>query len=150
MKVLLIYATNSGGTQMASQTVSDTLTKLGHTVAMKDVRDANPEELDSFEMILFASPSWDYEGKEGQPHEDYLPFIEKFKDNQLKDKQFAILGLGDSSYSHFCGAVDVLTEFVQKLGGKMKTESLKIDGFYFDQEKNTKLIQEWANKLGGS
>lgn len=135
---------------MASQTVSDTLTKLDHSVTMKDVRDTNPDELDSYDLIILGSPSWDYEGKEGQPHTDFLPFMEKFKENQLKDIQFAILGLGDSSYSHFCGAVDVLTEFVQKLGGKMKPEPLKIDGFYFDQEKNTKLIQEWTNKLVAS
>lgn len=150
MTILLVYATNSGGTQLASEIVSQTLTKKGHTVVVKNVKEVNPVEFDSSEVVILASPSWDYQGKEGQPHEDYLPFMEQFTGKSYGGKSFAVFGLGDKSYTEFCGAIDVLEEFVKKLQGQLVVEPLKINGFYFDQENNTKLLTDWAEKLASA
>ena len=147
MKVLLVFATNSGGTQLASQIIAETLTKNNHQVTVKEVRESAPADFAAYDLIILASPSWDYEGLEGQPHPDYAPFMENAKGKRFAGKKFAVFGLGDSSYTYFCGAADELEKFVKELGGTLVIESLKIDGFYLDQENNSEKLRQWAQNL---
>src|SRR3989344_7871115 len=123
MKVLVVFATNSGGTQLAAENVKEILAKNNHEVSLKEVRETNIDEFVNFDLIILASPSWDYEGLEGQPHPDFRQFIESAKGKKLDGKKFAILGLGDSSYTYFCGAVNHLENFVKELEGTLVTES---------------------------
>jgi len=62
MNILLVYATNSGGTQLASQIVQEHLMSQNLQVTMKEVRDTQPEELTDADAVILASSTWDYEG----------------------------------------------------------------------------------------
>lgn len=147
MNILIVYATNSGTTMTAAQTISDKLTGKGHQVTMKEARDATPEDFNTPQAILLGSPSWDFEGKEGMPHEDWIPLMEKLKTVTQENKPFAVFGLGDSSYKHFCGAVEHLDELVKTMKGKLALPSLKVDKFYSDQTGNMEKINKWADDL---
>ena len=68
MKILIVYATNSGGTQLAAQIVQETLVKHSLTAELKEVRDTSADEFEGYDLVILSSPSWDYEGLEGQPH----------------------------------------------------------------------------------
>lgn len=149
MNVLLVYATNSGTTMMTAQAVSDTLTQKGHTVTMKEVRDASPDDFAAHDIVILGSPSWDFDGQEGMPHEDYMPLIEKLKTKSFEGKPFAVFGLGDSSYTHFCGAVDHLETLISDIKGTLISPSLRIDNFFSDQNKHTQAIGEWAEGIAG-
>lgn len=144
----IIFATNSGGTAAASQIISDTLTALNLNPVIKQAVESTATDLESADVILLGSPSWDYENKEGYPHEDMIKFMDSCTNITLPGKRFAIFGLGDSSYMHFCGAVDHLEEFVKKLGGTLLTPSIRIDGFYYNQEKSSQTLKDWATQLG--
>ena len=147
MKILIVFATNSGGTQLAADLVRETLVKNNYQVTVKEVRETNIDEFNDFDLIILASPSWDYEGLEGQPHPDYRPFMEKASANKFTAKKFAVIGLGDSSYTYFCGAVVILENFIRELGGSLIDQSLKIDCFYLDQAGNTEKLVDWTQKL---
>ena len=147
MKILIVFATNSGGTQLAADLLKETLVKNSHEVTVKEVRETNIDEFAGVDLVILASPSWDYEGLEGQPHPDYREFIDKAKDKKFVGKKFAVVGLGDSSYTYFCGAVDHIEKFVKDLNGTLTAESLKIDGFYLDQAGNSQKLSDWAQKL---
>lgn len=146
MNILLVWATNSGTTQTVAQMVSDALTAAGHTVTSKEVREVTPQDFTAAQAILLGSPSWDFEGHEGYPHEDFLPFIEKMKTTEVA-KPFAVFGLGDSSYKFYNGAVDHLEEFVKNMKGTLVVPSLKIDKFYNDQTGNTDKVNAWIEEL---
>lgn len=150
MNILLVYATNSGGTLMASQTVSEILTQKGHTVNMKEAAEVTTEEINQAAFILLASPSWDFEHAEGMPHEHFAPLMKAFEGKVLEGKPFAILGLGDRSYAKFCGAVDEFEKWVGAIKGKLTVPSLRIDGYFYDQSGNTQKITEWTNQLASS
>jgi flavodoxin len=123
-----------------------------HQVKIQKAIETDPQDFIGFDIVIFGSPSWNFGKAKGQPHYSFLQLIErsevKFKDNKkLAQKKFAVFGLGDSSYTYFCGAVDVLERFIEKIGGKKIIQSLRIDGFYFSLPKNTDLIKNWAEKL---
>ena len=147
MNILIAYATYSGGTQAASEFLSQTLTSAGHQVTTKMINELTFENTLNYDLRIFASPSWDYEGKEGQPHQDFITWMQNSTGKKFDGKSCVVLGLGDSSYAHFCGAVPIMEDFIKTAGGTLKTTSLMIDGYLFDTEKNNNLILEWAKKL---
>jgi flavodoxin I len=73
--------------------------------------------------------------------------MEKLKTQVYENKKFAIFGLGDSSYKHFCGAVDHLEELVKTMKGTLIVPSLRIDKFYSDQTGNMDKINAWADSV---
>lgn len=147
MKILLAYATYSGGTQMAADFLSQNLKASGHTVDLKTIAEVSFEDILNYDLRIFASPSWDDGEKEGQPHVDFISFIQKSSDKNFAGKPCAIFGLGDISYGHFCGAVDQLEEFIKKSGGKLVAESLRIDNYLIDMDGYNKKLSEWAKNF---
>lgn len=150
MNILLVYATNSGTTMMAAQTITDKFTSVGHTVTMKQAAETTAEEIAAAPMVIFGSPSWDFDGKEGMPHEDFMPLMEKLKTVNAENKPFAIFGLGDSSYRIYCGAVDHLEELIKTMKGKLVVPSLKIDNYFADQTKHMEAMNAWTENVAKS
>ncbi len=147
MNIGIFYATYSGGTQAASEFLSQTLQAMGHQVTVKMINEVTFEETLNFDLTIYSSPTWDFEGKEGQAHQDFIAFMEKSKGKSAAGKTFAVFGLGDSSYAHFCSAVNIIEDFVKAAGGTVKSPSLPIDGYLFDTEKNNGLLTEWIKKI---
>lgn len=150
MKILIVYATNSGGTESAVKHLSSVLEKNGHQTTLINPKEINTELIKSSDTIILASPSWDFDTKEGQPHEDFHAILEETDIKKYAGRKFAILGLGDSSYTYFCGAVDVLEQFVKIVGGTIITPSLRIDGYFSAMEESNDKITQWASTLLGA
>jgi flavodoxin I len=146
MKILLAYATNSGGTFLAGRIIREILQKK-HAVQMKKIDITNPQEFNEYDLVIFGSPSWDFGGVQGQPHETFLQFMAKNKEINLEGKNFAVFGCGDHSYTYFCGGVDNLEKFIKEAKGKLIIKSLKIDGYFFNLNKNARSVKNWAEKL---
>jgi len=128
MKILINYATVSGNSAMLSQQLYDKL-KAAHAdfdFVYKDADDCKDEDYGQYDLVLFVSSSWD-DGDLNMIAEDYL--------NQLPDlagQKFALIGLGDSSYEHFCGGVEKVEAKIKEKGGKIVGSTHKIDGFIED------------------
>lgn len=147
MKILVIYTTNSGGTETAAKHLSSTFEKNAHETTLVNPKDATIEHIVAADLIVLASPSWDFESKEGQPHEDFNSMLQDPDTKKFTGKKFAILGLGDTSYTYFCGAVDVLESFVKTAGGTLVISSLRIDGYFSHMEASNDAITQWAGTL---
>lgn len=147
MNVLIAYATNSGGTFFATQTVEHALKSKRHSVTHKEIEDTNCNELKSYDLIIFASPSWNYAGAEGELQTSFRTFVGNYSGNSLKNKKCAVFGLGDSSYLYFCGAVDRLEKFVKEHGGKLFALSLRIDGYYRNEQLHNEMLEQWVEKI---
>lgn len=147
MNILIAYATNSGSTYLVSQMIEEQLE--GHTVQLHDISTMHPDDFLAYDLIIFGSPSWDFEHKEGQPHYKFFQFFREFSDfRTLMGKKCAVFALGDKSYTYFCGAADELTKFVTEKQGELIVEPLKINRFYFSDTEQVKgAIQEWVKSL---
>jgi flavodoxin I len=128
MKILINYATLSGNSAMLSEQM---YTKLKEThgdseFVYKDADDCKGEDYGQYDLVIFVSSSWD-DGDLNMVAEEYL--------NQLPDlngQKFALVGLGDSSYPHFCGGVEKAEEILKGKGATLVAETHKIDGFIED------------------
>ncbi|MBI5404625.1 MAG: flavodoxin family protein [Candidatus Kerfeldbacteria bacterium] len=151
MRILIIYATNSSGTRVAAERIHDVLVESGHAVIIKRANAVEPDELGQHDLVILGSCSWErFAGKqrlEGQLQQHMFELAGRLQDKHFAMRKFAVFGLGDSGYTHFCGAVDHLVELVKQLGGKLVIEPLRIDGFFFRQEENEVRLAKWTHTL---
>lgn len=150
MNILIVYATYSGSTQAASQIVHDVLIAHPNQVIMKEVMEAQPTDFEQADLIILASPSWDYHGEEGMPHEHYLQAFQTFTGQTYPSKKFAVVGLGDSNFTKFCGSAAHLEHWISELQGQLITDSLRIDQYYFNEDENSQKVRLWAENLASS
>ena len=139
MKTLLIYATNTGSTLEVANYISSEFSQKNQEIIVEDVRNLTPEKLNDYDLVIFGAPTWG----EGELLESFSRVLEKFPDKKFPDKKFAIFGLGDSTYTHFCGAADHLENFVKKIEGTLIIPTLKIDNYYFNQQQEIPKISKW-------
>ncbi|MBI3576866.1 flavodoxin domain-containing protein [Candidatus Gottesmanbacteria bacterium] len=148
MNVLIVYSTNSGSTGAAAEVVASALKEKAHTVTAKQAFEATADELATYDLIIFGSPSWDYKGKEGQPHEEMTKLLSQL-DASLSGKKYALFGLGDTSYSHFCGANEIIESVLVTKGLVKAADSLKIDRYY-SQAGGPEKVKTWAEQLAST
>lgn len=147
MNILIIYETYSSSTETVSGIIAKELTEKGHTVNVARMKDTMDFMNEKHDLVIFATPSWFDRGQEGQPHMAFLQYMDEHTNDDFSSLSCAFVGLGDSSYAHFCLAIDTLEDFFTKRGAKNIGETLKLDNFYFNPEKETKKITVWIDSL---
>ncbi len=146
MKILLIYGSLSGSTMTAAELVAGALKTAGHEVNVISSESATKELLLGSEALILGSPSWEDQGKDGQPLPEITAFLGSLTAADVANKKVALFGLGDISYPHFCGAVDVMAEKLKELGVTPVVASLKIDRYY-SLPDNEQKVKDWAENL---
>ncbi len=147
MHVLIVYATYSAGTQVASEIIERELAQKGHMVTRKKAEEAKVEEFDSYDLVVLGSPSWLQDKHDGQPHQLMIEFLETLKSQNLAGRRFAVFGLGDRDFARFTYAVDIIQDTIKKQQGTLVTEPLRIDSFWFKEKENEEMVTSWAASL---
>lgn len=138
---LIVYGSTTGNTEMVADQVGDILKTSGAEVTVKNVTDVKVEDLDNgWDYVLLGASTWGDDEIEFQ--EDFEPFYEELDRANLKGKKVGLFGCGDSSYEHYCGAVDLLEEKMEEMGAKIIAEPLRIDG-----DPDTSEVKGWAEEI---
>lgn len=147
MNILIIYATYSSSTEATAEFVKQCLESKQSKTKMVLASNAASEDISQYDLILMGSPSWLQNGKQGQPHAFFFDLMDAWKDVSLKGMQFAVFGSGDKTYTYYCGAVDVLQDFIKKQGGTIVIDGYRQENFYIDIGDNQEALQEWVDEL---
>ena len=73
--------------------------------------------------------------------DDFIPLYENMEAMGLSGVKLSAFASGDSSYTHFCGAVDAIEATGKDLGAQIVAEGLKVDGTVSDAPD---AVQEFA------
>lgn len=148
MKIIIVYASNSGNTKFTAEHIASVLRARQHLAVVQDVVETKPADLKKFDLIIFGSCTWSRDTDKGllqaQLPEQAYQFAESLRGMKLPGKQFAVFGLGRHEYTGFCAAANHLQILVHNLGGKPMVPSLKIDGF---PQQQVPTIEAWAKGL---
>lgn len=148
MNILIAYDTYSSTTESVVDVIVQKMTEKSHQTKVLRIRDIkNPDEIKGFDLVLFATPSWLERGQEGQPHVSFLEFIDAAKDTSYEEVKFAVIGLGNSTYAHFCQAADILETFMKDKHAQCIKETLKLDAYYENMERETPRLASWLDSL---
>ncbi|WP_310601404.1 flavodoxin [Desulfobulbus sp.] len=142
-KALIVYGSTTGNTETVAKQVGEVLARQGMEVTIQDVARTKVGELgNGFDLTLLGSSTWGDAEIEFQ--EDFASFYEEMGGAELKGKKVALFGCGDSSYTYFCGAVNLLEEKMGELGAVVVNDPLRIDG---DPQDAKDEIVDWAMEV---
>lgn len=116
-KVTVYYATETGNSKALSLGVMKALKGAGFKTKGTAVNRLKPEDLKKDEFAIFLV-STHGEGTPPETAEKFFGLMESAPDGLLENLSYAALGLGDSSYEIFCGAIVTLDKELSRLGGK--------------------------------
>lgn len=101
--IRIISASQTGNARSVAQRLQERLQAAGLAVALSSAADYKPKQISEERLLVLVSST---QG-EGEPPEEALSlykFLSGKKAPALPDLQFAVCGLGDSSYPNFCQA----------------------------------------------
>ncbi|QKY70037.1 flavodoxin domain-containing protein [Lentibacillus sp. CBA3610] len=123
-KVLVLYASLTGSTEIMAEEMTNHLKEKGHDVEHKsfDLDPIDAQRLEEFDSILFGSYSWD----------DDIPFeVEDFyfdmDDVDLTGKTVGVFGSCDTYYDIYGPAIDTLAAKSQERNATVYEEKFKFE-----------------------
>ena len=146
-RVLIIYGTTGGNTELTVEEVADLLkAKKIEAKIMKVEKytfDSLWEEMRVAEFLVLASPTYGH----GQLQEHMIPFLQKLSMMKLEGKPYAVIGLGDPKYdNHYhIESSTILEQALNKCGAKKIHYALRISRSPLLQVDN--LILKWTEKF---
>ncbi len=143
MKVLIVYGSETGNTESIAEALGEQISGAGHEVKVLSAANASADGLCvPYDAVLFGCSAWGTDEVELQG--DFNSLFEEFDAIGVKGKKVACFASGDSSFEHFCGAVDVIEEKVQSLGAVIMEEGLRIEGDYSGSKDD---VDAWGAKI---
>ena len=139
-KAIIVYGSETGNTESVAEVIAAALEDANFQITLKEVAQASVDELADYDLILLGSSTWGDEEKELQA--DMVDFYDDLEGADLSGKPTAAFGCGDSDYTHFCGAVDLLEKRLEQIGATLLDEGLRIDGDPDDDD-----AREWATQI---
>jgi flavodoxin short chain len=141
--VLIVYGSTTGNTEWVAGQLSDQIKAAGHTVEKAKAGDIAPSGLCSGkDLVLFGCSTWGQDEIELQ--DDFIPLFEAFDSIGASGVKTGVFGCGDEDYTHFCGAVDAITDKLNTLGAKVLGGKLKING---DPGDAAEAIKAWGQGI---
>ncbi|MED1865084.1 flavodoxin [Fictibacillus nanhaiensis] len=123
-KVILLFASMSGNTEMMADAVSEGIQEVGATVDSIDIMFGyEAEKLKEYDGIIFGAYTWG----DGELPDDFLDLYEDLDTIELSGMKAAVFGSCDSSYEKYGAAVDILVKKLSDRGAELFTEGLKIE-----------------------
>jgi len=127
--VMIYFATETGNSRGLSLQVMKAIKAAGYKVKNSAFNRLKAKDITPDTLTIFIVSTHG----EGDPPESAVPFFEDIQsasDGLFSGLNYAVAGLGDSSYEIFCGAATDLDKELQRLGGKSFQASLLFDVDY--------------------
>ena len=142
-KVLIIFSSIGGNTEMVVKKVAQTMESSGHQVDYRRVDIADPKEILNYDLTILASPTYN----QGTLEDHFKPFMKSFKKIDLKNRNFGVIGLGDTKYypEYLTEAAGILEEEIKKAGANLVTPPLRIGTNPL--KMMDKIVVNWAQKV---
>ena len=143
MKVLIVYGSTTGNTAGIAEALGERMGAAGLDVTVLNAADASAEGLcNGYDAVLFGCSAWGTDEVEMQ--DDFHALFDDFDAIGASGKKAACFASGDSSFEHFCGAVDVIESRLVALGAVIMEEGLKVEGDYAGSRDD---VDGWCDRI---
>ena len=143
-EVLIIYGSSKGRTGRMAQILAEELSAKGLIPVLKNVFEAKPEELNRYRYIVLGSSTYG----QGDLQRVFLDFERGMDDLDLTGIKAAVFGSGNSRYSYYGEAVDILEAKVKILNARLILPSFRQD--MMNESPNGEEVTIWARDLAAA
>lgn len=138
-QVHILWGSQSGNAQNLANVISDSLNE-DFEVSIHDMGDLDPEEIHNIKHLVLVTSTYG-DGEPPDNASEWMSFIKFAEDLDLSHLQFAVIGLGDTYYPHFCQAGKDFDEYLSKRGAHAMLNRLDCDLYYEEQ------YPDWVKEL---
>lgn len=139
MKVKIVYSTQGGTTKYIAQQMVKALQEIGHSAELHCAPvDGFQPAMDGCQLLIFGSPTYD----EGQLEAGMALLTTEFQPD-LSQYHCAAFAVGDSSFPHYCGAAEVLEQWITQHQGTLVVPVLKIDSY----RQDFSMVPDWIKQV---
>lgn len=138
-KVTILWGSQSGNAQNLANVIAESLSDVGE-IEIFDMGDVDPEEISLIKTLIIVTSTYG-DGEAPDNASEWLSFLKFADDLDLTHLSYAVIGLGDTYYPHFCQAGKDFDHYLSKRGAHTLQQRLDCDLYYEDQ------YPEWLNSL---
>jgi sulfite reductase (NADPH) flavoprotein alpha-component len=136
----ILWGSQTGNAANLAQVISDSLTDAGFETSVHDMGSVDPEAIHAYQTVIFVTSTYG-DGEAPDNASEWLSFL-KYEDSlKLDHLHYAVLGLGDPYYPHFCQCGKDFDQYLNKHGAKALLPRLDCDRYFEEQ------YPEWLNSL---
>lgn len=140
MKIHIAYGSQTGNAKNLAYTLGEQFEASGLMSEVFDMADRDPEELNEITHLLIVTSTYG-DGEAPDNASEWLSYL-KFSDQMdLSHVSYAVLGLGDRYYPHFCQCARDFDEFLAQHGATALIQRLECDLYYEEQ------YPDWIKEL---
>ncbi len=124
--ITILYGSQTGNSQRIAEELHSAFLANGSQVSLSNLLDYRPAQLKKEQNVLFVIST---QGN-GEPPDEaraFFNYIESNRAPQLDKLEYAVLGLGDSSYDDYCETSCVLDKRLESLGASRLLERVDAD-----------------------
>lgn len=127
----IAFGSQSGNARNLAFSISEQMESAGIDSMVVDMADFPPEEIPSLKKLLVVTSTFG-DGEPPDNASEWMSFL-KFSDELvLPELKFAVIGLGDTYYPHFCQCSKDFDQYLSKRGGHPMVKRLDCDLYYED------------------
>ncbi len=135
----ILWGSQSGNAQNLAQVIGDSL--IDHfPVEVIDMGELDPEGIQEIKNLIIVTSTYG-DGEAPDNASEWLSFVKFAEDLDLSHLNYAVIGLGDTYYPHFCQAGKDFDQYLSKHGAHAMLKRLDCDLYYEEQ------YPEWVEEL---
>jgi sulfite reductase (NADPH) flavoprotein alpha-component len=138
-KVFVLWGSQSGNARNLGHVIGESLTSE-FDVDIMDMGEVAPEEIVSITNLIIVTSTYG-DGEPPDNASEWMSYLKFTEGLNLSHLQYAILGLGDTYYPHFCQAGKDFDEYLSKRGAHAMLPRLDCDLYYEEQ------YPDWVTEL---
>ena len=125
-KITVLYGSQTGNSKNIAESLHSAISLNGNQVELKNLLDYRPQQLKKEQKVIVVIST---QGNGEAPDEalGFYKFITSDRAPRLDNLEFAVLGLGDSSYDDYCQTGKDVDSALEKLGAKRFHDRIDVD-----------------------
>jgi len=132
MSLQILFGSESGNAQNLAHVISDSLQNEGIENLVRDMGEVAPEEVLTFSKLIIVT-STHGDGEPPTNASEWMSYLKFTDDLALPKLKYAVLGLGDTYYPHFCQCGKDFDLYLSKRGAHAMLNRLDCDLYYEEQ-----------------
>lgn len=139
MRIHVLWGSQTGNAENLAQVIGDSLSD-DFEVEVLDMGLTDPEMVKEISHLIIVTSTYG-DGEAPDNASEWMSYLKFEEELELLDLKYAVIGLGDTYYPHFCQAGKDFDEYLSKRGAHALLRRLDCDLYYEEQ------YPEWLNEL---
>jgi len=139
MRIHVLWGSQTGNAENLAQVIGDSLSD-DFEVEVLDMGLTDPEMVKEISHLIIVTSTYG-DGEAPDNASEWMSYLKFEEELELPDLKYAVIGLGDTYYPHFCQAGKDFDEYLSKRGANALLRRLDCDLYYEEQ------YPEWLNEL---